>query len=69
MGIVIERTAKSGNIVVDSYQHPKYDDFIVAFKAKHNCRRCHGRGKLSFDHPGKGIQWTETCDCIHRKQK
>lgn len=33
--------------------------------AKHNCRKCHGRGKQDCDIPKK-VAYTKLCDCVLR---
>ena len=52
-----------------SFQNDLYDDFYIDSHAKHNCRRCHGKGKLKFDNPGTGHQWTTICECVFRSLK
>lgn len=61
MGVVIERTV--GGVTI--YENEGYSDFYLQRKSKHNCRRCHGRGKLPYSKPG-GEEWVMTCDCVHR---
>lgn len=65
MGIVLERTQRTGG-VVDSYKNDRYTEYYIALRSKHNCKKCLGRGRLEYDHPAKGLTWVELCSCVHK---
>lgn len=66
---IIKQQIVSNGVIIDSYQAKNLDDYTLQFRAKHNCRKCHGRGQLLFDNPSKGLKWTETCSCVHRRER
>lgn len=66
MGIVLEKTQTDGGVVVDSYKNNRYDDYYINLRADDRCNKCLGRGKLHYDHPGKGLKWVELCSCVHK---
>lgn len=66
MGVVLERTEPGP--LGEKFTHSRFDDFFIASHSKHNCRRCHGRGKLPFDNPSTGLKWVEACGCVFRKK-
>ena len=66
MGVLLSKSTVVGGIETESFASKTFSDYYIALKSKHNCRRCHGRGKLNFDDPRKGLRWVTTCDCVHR---
>jgi hypothetical protein len=62
MPIVIERKLCG----VTMFKDERHDDFSLRLKARHNCKRCLGRGKREFSRPN-GEEWTELCECRFKK--
>ena len=47
----------------------KIDEYIAYEFAKHNCKKCYGRGLLKYDDVGSNRLRHDYCDCVRNKMR